>query len=79
MGGLFQINYMNQKMLDNLCKYKYQACPYSTFERVICNPFWVWFTEKLPMWLAPNMVTLIGVMFPVVACANYIWKDPSMT
>lgn len=26
------------------------------------NPFWEWLTNRMPMWLAPNLITLIGLV-----------------
>eukprot|EP01048_Picozoa_sp_COSAG05_P012612 COSAG05_NODE_1277_length_5304_cov_5.087992_1_plen_374_part_10 len=38
----------------------------------ILNPFWLWATELLPIWLAPNLVTFLGTGHLLVAY-YYLW------
>jgi ethanolaminephosphotransferase len=48
--------------LIHLKSYKYSAVDKSPISHYILRPYWNAFVELLPLWLAPNMVTLLGFM-----------------
>ncbi|KAK4240858.1 Cholinephosphotransferase 1 [Achaetomium macrosporum] len=48
--------------LIHLRSYKYSAVDKSPISHYILRPYWNAFVELLPLWLAPNMVTLLGFM-----------------
>jgi len=50
------------KQLDRLKEHKYASQGKSLMEPPLHN-FWNWVVEKLPLWLAPNLITLIGLAF----------------
>jgi hypothetical protein len=54
--------------LANLKNYKYAAVDYSLVSKYLLKPYWNWLLGYMPMWLAPNMITLIGLMFVLVNC-----------
>jgi len=39
----------------------------------IHTPFWNWFVELLPMWLAPNLITLIGLVGVIASFLIDTW------
>jgi ethanolaminephosphotransferase len=45
----------------------------------ILNPFWTKAVEFLPMWMAPNLVTLIGFGVLVLNTISYLPFDLTMT
>ncbi|RDA82723.1 hypothetical protein CP532_1827 [Ophiocordyceps camponoti-leonardi (nom. inval.)] len=47
----------------HLKAYKYSAVDKSPVSKYILGPWWNAFVRVLPMWLAPNMVTLLGFFF----------------
>ncbi|KAI1815228.1 CDP-alcohol phosphatidyltransferase [Poronia punctata] len=49
--------------LMHLRTYKYSAVDKSPVSNYILRPYWNAMVEFLPLWLAPNMVTLIGFFF----------------
>ncbi|KAK9469096.1 CDP-alcohol phosphatidyltransferase-domain-containing protein [Lipomyces arxii] len=49
--------------LANLRTYKYSSVDKSFISRFILKHYWNWAAELMPMWLAPNVITLIGLMF----------------
>ncbi|KAI1077356.1 CDP-alcohol phosphatidyltransferase [Whalleya microplaca] len=49
--------------LIHLRSYKYSSVDKSPVSNYILRPYWNAFVELLPLWLAPNMVTLIGFGF----------------
>ncbi|KAF5839936.1 hypothetical protein DUNSADRAFT_18217 [Dunaliella salina] len=65
--------YLSDRALEGLKEYKYKPGGYTILD-VIHNPLWEWLTLQLPMWLAPNLITLIGligIMLSYIASALY--------
>ncbi|KEY68376.1 hypothetical protein S7711_01153, partial [Stachybotrys chartarum IBT 7711] len=49
--------------LIHLRSYKYSSVDLSPVSKYILGPWWNAFVKILPLWLAPNMVTLLGFCF----------------
>ncbi|KOS21650.1 putative CDP-alcohol phosphatidyltransferase class-I family protein [Escovopsis weberi] len=49
--------------LIHLKSYKYSSVDKSPVSKYILGPWWNAFVEFLPLWIAPNMVTLLGFFF----------------
>jgi hypothetical protein len=77
-----QINSMapilSQIQLDNLVKHKYTSAGSTLFDPIF-QPYWCWCVEKLPMNLAPNLITLIGLLLNVVTSLLVILYSPNAT
>jgi hypothetical protein len=41
------------------------------------NRFWNWLIEFMPLWLAPNVITLIGFVGMIVATAYALYCNPT--
>lgn len=54
---------VSEEALIHLKSYKYSSVDKSLISRYILKHYWNAFVELLPLWLAPNMVTLIGFLF----------------
>lgn len=52
---------LQDRSLANLRKYKYRSTDTSPTSKYILNPFWTWSATFMPRWLAPNVITLIGI------------------
>lgn len=60
-------NYLSERAVKGIAHYKYKASGYTWLDD-LHNPLWNWAVENmLPMWLAPNLVTLTGLMFIIAA------------
>ncbi|KAF4552591.1 Choline/ethanolaminephosphotransferase-like protein [Elsinoe fawcettii] len=70
---------ISEDALVHLKSYKYSSVDKSFISRYILKHYWNGFVELLPLWLAPNMVTLLG-FFAIVAnvCLLQIF-DPKLT
>jgi ethanolaminephosphotransferase len=51
--------------LSNLASYKYSGLDKSILSNYVMCHYWTFMVELLPMWLAPNLVTLIGFIISV--------------
>ncbi|KAL2870022.1 sn-1,2-diacylglycerol cholinephosphotransferase [Aspergillus lucknowensis] len=56
---------LSDDVLLPLKSYKYQSVDKSYISNYILRHYWNAFVELLPLWLAPNMVTLLGFLFIV--------------
>ncbi|KAL2854243.1 CDP-alcohol phosphatidyltransferase-domain-containing protein [Aspergillus pseudoustus] len=56
---------LSDDVLLPLKSYKYSSVDKSYISNYILRHYWNAFVELLPMWLAPNMVTLLGFLFIV--------------
>jgi ethanolaminephosphotransferase len=52
--------------VENIARHKYTPGD-TTYVDDFLNPIWLSLTERLPLWLAPNMVTTLGFSFFVLA------------
>ncbi|KAJ5731434.1 uncharacterized protein N7483_005942 [Penicillium malachiteum] len=56
---------LSDEALLPLKSYKYSSVDKSPISNYILKHYWNAFVELLPMWIAPNMVTLLGFLFIV--------------
>ncbi|PKX91008.1 sn-1,2-diacylglycerol cholinephosphotransferase [Aspergillus novofumigatus IBT 16806] len=56
---------LTDEILMPLKSYKYQSVDKSYISNYILKHYWNAFVEVLPLWIAPNMVTLLGFLFIV--------------
>jgi len=59
--------YIKDSDIKALKKYKYSSVDKSLVQKYILNPYWCWLVKKVPLWVAPNLITLSGFMFMVVS------------
>jgi len=59
------LEYIKDSDIKALKKYKYRSVDKSLIQKYILNPYWCWLVEKVPLWVAPNLITLSGFMFMV--------------
>lgn len=62
--------------LKNLKLYKYQSEDHSLISKFILKKWWNSFTEIFPLWMAPNVVTLLGFVFILFNLAVVFYYDP---
>ncbi|CAK7263032.1 hypothetical protein SEPCBS57363_000361 [Sporothrix epigloea] len=64
--------------LIHLKSYKYSSVDKSPLSHYVLNPYWNASVKLLPMWLAPNMVTLIGFFFILINVALLVIFMPDL-
>ena len=70
--------YLNEEALENLKNYKYVSGEYSPMDKCL-TPFWNWSVELLPEWMAPNLVTFIGMLLTQGVMFLYFPEDLTLT
>ncbi|KAI9222793.1 CDP-alcohol phosphatidyltransferase-domain-containing protein [Blastocladiella britannica] len=57
------VDYLSDRALANLRLYRYSAVDKSPTSQYILRHYWNWAVTLFPMWMAPNLITLIGFCF----------------
>ena len=68
---IFKFIYLNDVALVNLINYKYKSGEYTAVDQAM-QPFWNWSVQLLPMWMAPNLVTFIGLCLCIIGHVTVI-------
>lgn len=53
------------------------SCTGATLLDPIMQPFWRWLVMKMPIWLAPNLITMLGLIINVVTSTILIFYSPN--
>jgi len=69
---------LSAEALSHLKTYKYQSVDKSFVSRYVLKHYWNWAAELLPLWLAPNLVTLIGFGFILTNVLTLIIVMPDL-
>ena len=71
---------LSKEDLQNIQKFRYKTNPLTPFEVMFYDPYWNFLANYcLPDWLAPNALTLMGIIFPMATLIVLGYLDPSMT
>ncbi|KAH3676170.1 hypothetical protein WICMUC_002192 [Wickerhamomyces mucosus] len=62
--------------LPALKEYKYQSEDRSLTTKYVLKPFWDQFSKLFPLWMAPNVVTLLGLVFVIINVITVFYYDP---
>merc|ERR1712100_836913 len=66
------MKYIPNAGLKALSNYKYHGVDNSLLANYVMQPFWRQAVNLLPIWIAPNLVTLLG-FFAIVASYLVMW------
>jgi len=69
---------LTKKELDNVSLYRYETNPATPMDGVF-EPWWNWCVSMLPVWVSPNLVTLMGIVPPITIFMYLVTFDVSMT
>ena len=61
--------------LKRLSEHKYSAGGVSVLEPFL-QPFWRWLVEQVPLWVAPNLLTVAGLILNVVTTLFMVYYSP---
>lgn len=73
--GLYPDGLLEHKQLIKLTQHKYSSGG-STLLDPCMQIFWNWFVQKLPMWIAPNALTVTGLIINVLTTIILIYYSP---
>lgn len=69
------MKYLTKRGLDGLKAYQYKASGYTYLDN-LHRPFLDWAALQLPLWLAPNLITLMGTMALVASYLTSAYYTP---
>eukprot|EP00252_Welwitschia_mirabilis_P026871 TRINITY_DN8981_c0_g1_i1.p1 TRINITY_DN8981_c0_g1~~TRINITY_DN8981_c0_g1_i1.p1 ORF type:complete len:390 (-),score=40.41 TRINITY_DN8981_c0_g1_i1:507-1676(-) len=69
------MGYIGRHGIDTLQRYKYSGVDRSYLAKYVLQPFWSRCVNLFPLWMPPNMITLLGFMFIVLSTLlSYIYS-----
>eukprot|EP00096_Caligus_rogercresseyi_P010298 TRINITY_DN3701_c0_g2_i2.p1 TRINITY_DN3701_c0_g2~~TRINITY_DN3701_c0_g2_i2.p1 ORF type:complete len:419 (+),score=97.28 TRINITY_DN3701_c0_g2_i2:125-1381(+) len=78
-----EVEYLSDEALSGFQSYKYNSVDTSPLSNYVMHPFWNWTVKRFcPLWVAPNLLTLLGFLacvlhFLVLAAFDPDFTDPS--
>ncbi|CAO3659866.1 unnamed protein product [Umbelopsis ramanniana] len=70
--------YISPKYRSNLSKYKYSGTDKSLLSRYVLNPFWNRLVKVFPLWVAPNLITMSGLLCVMLNLATLLYYSPDL-
>ncbi|XP_065909697.1 choline/ethanolaminephosphotransferase 1-like isoform X1 [Dysidea avara] len=68
---------LTSSQLQRLVEHKYKSCGTSLLDPVL-QIYWRWLVTCMPLWLAPNLITFIGLLINLIATLCVVYYDPNM-
>jgi ethanolaminephosphotransferase len=75
---LFENTYLPQKNLEHLKRYQYHGQDRSILSFLIYRHMWSAVVDYIPMWIAPNAITLVGFSLSFACYALLMFYTPMM-
>lgn len=63
---------LNAAQLKRLSEHKYSCVTASLLDAWL-QPWWCWLVSKTPLWLAPNLITILGLIVNIVTTLILVW------
>lgn len=71
--------YIGPAALEKIRNYRYASGMYSPVDTYVLNPFWNWAVTLVPLWVAPNALTLAALWCCLSAYALVVAHCPTLT
>lgn len=69
---------LSPAQLKRLEEHKYTASGRSMFEPP-CQIYWNWLIEQIPTWIAPNTLTIVGLIINILTTVVLVYYCPTAT
>ena len=66
---------LSTSQLKRLGDHKY-SCTSSSLLEPFLQPWWNWVVSQLPIWLAPNLITITGLAVNIITSLVLIYLNP---
>ncbi|XP_059059475.1 cholinephosphotransferase 1 isoform X1 [Achroia grisella] len=66
---------LNAAQLKRLSEHKY-SCTSDSILDALLQPWWCWLVSKTPLWLAPNLITILGLIVNIITTLILVWYSP---
>lgn len=64
---------------QGLLQYKYRGNDFSLLYKYVLSPFAQYCVDLLPLWVAPNLITFVGLLFPLSATICTLLINPTLS
>ncbi|CAG0887722.1 unnamed protein product [Cyprideis torosa] len=74
-GGSYDAVILRPQQLKKLTEHTYK-CQNSSLMDPVMQPFWNWLVLQVPLWLAPNLITILGLSVNISAAVLLLFFSP---
>ncbi|XP_053562859.1 choline/ethanolaminephosphotransferase 1 isoform X2 [Bombina bombina] len=69
---------LSRHQLKRLEEHRYQSCGKSLLEPLM-QGFWEWLVAQVPTWIAPNLITIVGLLINIFTTVILVYYCPTAT
>ncbi|WFC99756.1 ethanolaminephosphotransferase [Malassezia yamatoensis] len=69
------LHYIGPELRKGIHKYKYSGEDHSLVSKYVLGPYWNWLITWFPLWIAPNTITLSGLLLVLANVVSLLWRD----
>lgn len=69
------VTVLNESQLKRIAKHKYNASCTTILDPYM-QVWWCWFVQRLPMWMAPNTITILGLLVNMFTTLVLVYFSP---
>ena len=66
---------LSPAQLKRLSDHKYSCSSVSLLDPFL-QPWWNWLVSKTPVWVAPNLITILGLIVNILTTLILVWYSP---
>ncbi|RCH78671.1 hypothetical protein CU097_001973, partial [Rhizopus azygosporus] len=71
-------NYIPENSIEGLRRYRYSGIDKSLVSRYVLSRYWNNLIKLFPLWMAPNMITLLGLMTIMINVLTLFYHTTSL-
>lgn len=72
------MHHIGPELRKGIHTYKYSGVDDSLVSKYILGPYWNWLVGLFPLWIAPNTITLSGLLLVVGNVISLLFLDPTL-
>lgn len=69
---LYKQRLLSDAQLKRLGEHQYSCQSNSLLDKLL-QPYWNWLVSKIPIWLAPNLLTICGLIINIITALILVW------
>ncbi|KAJ8919490.1 hypothetical protein NQ315_002111 [Exocentrus adspersus] len=72
---LYKQRLLSDAQLKRLSEHQY-SCQSNSILDTLLQPYWNWLVSRVPIWLAPNLITILGLIINIITALILVWYSP---
>lgn len=69
---LYKERLLSGAQLKKLSEHKYSCASISLLDPIL-QYWWNWLVARVPIWLAPNLITILGLLVNILTTLILVW------